>query len=164
MGHEVLSNVEFIHPNDTAIIEEQSDYSAYARSNYRDRSKLKFLPGLEPTVFVIKQLSHRQKLQRSMYELGFQREEYTVRCGLVRVRGFAGGLPDMVKVKEGDSGMIIGRQWMDDANLGELVITGCAQAIFKISELSLTPPLSELCDTQPGPTESQSPAEENSAK
>jgi len=162
MGHRVLDGVRFIHPFDTAIDEDASDYNAYALSCYRDETKLCFHDGMKPTRFDIKQLTHQQKLHRHNVPEGFARDEFTVRCGLTRVDGFEGGLPHMNHAKEGPLGLVITRSWMDEANLGEYVITGLSAGIFKISELSL--PLPPPSVTPSGGSESEAPATASSEK
>jgi len=162
MGHRVLDGVEFIHPFDTALDEENSDYSAYALSCYRKRDHLAFHDGMRPTVFHIRQLTHQQKLHRHNMPDGFARDEFTVRCGLTLIDNFEGSLPPMNRVSESGLKDIIARKWMDDANLGEYTITGLSAGIFKISELSL--PLPRHSATHSGESELQQSATESNEK
>lgn len=136
----VLDPVRLVLPFDPAIDHERSDYESF-RTTW-DQKHLTLKPGEQATVFVINQLTHRQRQRVASIESLPERAAMAVRYGLIAVENYAIERPDgsTVFVEQprrshlGDCGECITDEWMESARLltDELVAVG--GSILSISE------------------------------
>ena len=137
----ILEPVRFVLPYDDAL-EESTDWQAYIDSGL-DYGLLKFKEGQRPTIFTVRQLTHRQRVSRGNLE-GYSQHMFTVRCGLVSVSGLEvkkGGAVVSVESPrlqtEGTLGDLVRQEWFDQSGLTETDVVSLANVIYCISEAQL---------------------------
>ena len=140
LKRKVLEPVRLVLPFDSAIDHGRSDYDAY-KSTW-DTKHLVYVEGGQPSVFVINQLTHRQRQRVANVEHIADRASLAIRYGLISVENYAIEKPDGSVVfleqprrtHHGDLGECITEDWMEQARFltDELVTIG--GAIMSISE------------------------------
>lgn len=141
----VLDPARFVFFEDDAIDHEhkETDYEAYL-AGFCDWEHLRIREGAKPTVFVLRQLTHRERLAYDRYSPGLDQLCFAVRCGLVNVENYAyeeadGSVTHVEKpVRKKDGALkLVTEQWLADARLTENEIGVMATAIMGITEISV---------------------------
>lgn len=125
-----------------------------------DWAKLPLKEGAKPTVFVIKQMTHRQKIERqSSYPGGFPQACFTFRCVVSGVENYSVEMPDgeiqafdvLKRKKVGNLGALITEKQLEDLHLSMNEISTIALAGLAISESAV--PLLRHCVSRAGELE-----------
>ncbi len=161
LGRKVLAGVSFVMPHDTAIDDTKCSYADYMLSLF-DVSKLVFKDGEQPTVFKLRQMTHRQVVARDQLDTEIERSVFSVRCGLTKVENFIvedeegnrKNLPPIRYETAGEFGDILAESWLNEAQLGSGNIQLLAMAIEGVSHAS--PPSLRPSSTPVGGSQSES--------
>lgn len=148
IGKSVILSAQVVLEGDPAII--GGDYQAYIDSGY-DLSKLQLDTSERPTIFSIKPLTYRQKMQRDSLGGTMDKIFYTLRCGLTGIENYL--VFDHGQVRELDplqleNGMV-SEAWLEKTSLPSDHLLQVAVAISAISEAKA--PLSRRSDGAPTP-------------
>ena len=168
LGRQILKPARIVLVHDSALPDD-FDYVAYAEAHYDASMLTEFKPGEKPTWFTVKQLKHRQLAARDGAGAGFDKNEFTVRCGLVSVEGWKvydsnddeQPVDEIERKSTGKLGELVTEKWLEHADFGELTLSVIASAIERLSFPEI--PLSKRSVTAVGVTES-SPAEAKATK
>ena len=145
LSRRIYDPITVILPGDDAVDWSASDVAGYfgvdvdATGKVCDESRLKFVDGKVPSRFVLRQLTHRQRIATHGYEsMSFAQQLFIVRCALLRVSGYeVGGEPlgEPERLREGDLGELVVAAWLlDKARLSNDDIGALAIAALAISE------------------------------
>lgn len=118
---------------DDALDVTADEYKSYVEG-WCDWSKLKCKEGAKPTVFVVKPLTHRQRVAMSHLEEGsFAQSAFVVRCCLIGVEGF--DVAALERKPFGDAGDIVTEDWLDKAGLTASQYGALFMASMAVSEM-----------------------------
>lgn len=140
----VIKPVRFVFYQDSAVDQDGTDYAKFLEDGC-DHQHLKIKEGEKPSVFILRQLTHKQRIAANRFS-GADQHEYVVKCGLVGVENYVVHLPD------GDSRSVppperrkindeIGEQvtdkWLSDSMLTPDDLSLMSMVIVAISEAKL---------------------------
>lgn len=139
----VTAPIEIVLLHDPAIDTENSDLMAYIQDY--DINHLKYLESQKPTIFVIKQLTDKQKdflEQFSSDKQARQLAKWTVKFGLVNVNNFLidqdGTIIEVEPIQHetipGVPGPVVKDSWLEKLDLGNEDLAGLKIAIVLHSE------------------------------
>ena len=140
LKRKVLDPVRLVLPFDSALDDKTTDYP-----KFRETWDPKFLvvkAGEQPTVFVINQLTHRQRQRVSAVQEPSERAALAIRYGLLSVESYAIEKPDgsmalLEQPKRADHGLLgdcITEEWMESARFLTDELIGIGGAILLMSE------------------------------
>lgn len=141
LGKRVISAVDLILQEDSAIDSESSDYEKYLKTF--DRKHLTLVEGEHPTIFRIRPLTYAQRMELDSIDVDdlARRCEFAVRCGLEKVENYTietGGtemeLQPVQRRREGRLGELVTKDWLSEANFPSSQTFSLANAISILSE------------------------------
>lgn len=127
LGRRILTDVRYVCEDDPAI--DPASHAAYAEALY-DWSKLTLVPGQAPTVFVLRSLPYRYRLQLAGDMPSEVKMDVAFRAGVKAIENPLNGTGEP-KFKNG----LIDPEWMDGAALLMKQVGEVAGAVVRISEL-----------------------------